>query len=1035
MLVALNMAFQGIKHPHNLNFLSHVKKVGERNMAVTPVATYTNETFKRYLMILSTGIVWKNRSMAIKCEAAEDMYLSELFETANKGMLNYDVVQAFPKAVLKGAGIPDKDLDACASNKDLIPKDMRDRVVVEYAKALTSKNPETGRIAYPYTYVSPEIFWDEELGQEVTAPVEHIEYIEVYKEKNNYYRMLNGMPDLNDAEVIFNTDRRWSTTVPVWQMNLVDRLEMENEGVLDALVAKYPSKQYLKYCGRKMIDLYVARTAERFGILWMNSSPSTSLNSDFKDVYHGCINTINSVYYSDAFTKTNDLYENFLAMCVLFMTIQTMQYHYLTVDVIRDFYDTESLKYVYDSYGVPFFNDIPLDYHRKIVKNINRLIGYKGSSKVFFDLFGIFDFAEMDIYCYYIMKIRRTDENGNPTMYLEKDEEGNVIYDDEGYPKLSPENYELKFAKAPFYADPSLSIADKENQLDYSEMVAADPYWIEDASLTAKIQGESFNFTESKYIGVQTVFDLLEIAYEYAYLFKMIADNRVMTDALTFRWSEFGCTVSFFDLFLYIASLYCRYHGYAGQIAANLPYTSSILGFNFQKNMSELRTYVAANKYLNRNPELARLLSDMNIRDEASINRVFENISAIQKILIEGYENARTKEEYQVYKELYDTLMTSKLIEEVYKDHNGETAETFEDLLADVCPDLASRLAGISSQEQIEDELVISINKCEELITSVKWLTYSAGIDSSRLIEALFNILKFFKSAKAELVGYDIIYKITKRGLNFIKLLMEMIEWKQWDIHLDSDQYLHDLIWRIQEWTRIRWDAIQLSDNNGAMSIWHGVDLKDMINQLDDKIYDIFWSLVRPTEDDLTLYDFLTEIHDKIMLRDKMPITDALHLVEMVYVEAEKVPPIKDKTLKLRDCMYDNGSLTWIWSRLLLQDYIEYVDEQGIRLSTDQYLYDLLSPRKSTTELEDINKLRMRIREVEAAIATQLGSHLKLTDSLMENNSGIPIEEILQLADSLETHDGGNYHSCLTLSDRLWVKSEELVEEPGKQTP
>lgn len=1004
-------------------------------MAVTPVATYTNETFKRYLMIVSTGIVWKNRSMAIKCEAAEDMYLSELFVTANRGMLNFDVVQAFPRIVLKGAGIPDKDVDYCASNKDLIPKDMRDAVVAEYVKALTSKNPETGRIAYPYTYVSPEIFWDEETEQEVSAMVEHVEFVEVYKEKNDYYRMLNGMPNLKDTEQIFNTDRRWSTITPVWEMNLVDRLEMENEGVLDQLIAEHPNKQYLKYCGRRMIDLYAARVAERFEILWMNSSPSSTLNEDFKDVYTGCINTMNSVYYSDAFDKTNDLYENFLAMCVLFMTIQTMQYHYLTVDVIRDFYDTESLKYVYDSYGVPFYNDIPLEYHRRIVKNINRLIGYKGSSKVFFDLFGIFDFAEMDIYCYYLMKIRRTDENGNPTMYLQKDKDGNILYDEEGRPLLSPENYELKFAKAPFYADPALSISDKENQLDYSEMIAADPYWIEDMSLTQKLQGESFNFTESKYIGVQTVFDLLEIAYEYAYLFKMIADNRVMTDALTFRWAEYGYTVSFFDLFLYIGSLYCRYHGYAGQISSNLPYTSAILGYDFQKNMAELRTYVSANPYLSRHPELADLFADMNIRDEASLNRVFENIFAIQKILIEGYENAHSKEEYLVYKELYDTLMASQLIEDVYKDHNGDVAETFEDLLTDNCPDLASRLAGLSSKEQIENELVIAIDKCEELITSVKWLSYSAGIDSSRLIEALFNILKFFKSAKAELIGYDIIYKITKRGLNFIKLLLEMIEWNQWDIHLDSDQYLHDIIWKITEWTRIRWDAIQLSDKNGAMSIWHGVDLKDMINKLDDKIYSIIWSLARPTDDELTLYDFITDIHDKLMLQDKMPITDALHLVEMIYVEAEKVPPIEDRTLKLKDCLYDNGVLTWVWSHLFMRDLLHYANEQGIQISTDQYLHDSLSPLDSTTNLEDLDKLRMRVREVEAVITMMLHSHLKMTDELRPTDIDNGLEEMLMLADSLEEHQTGECESKLMLSDRLWVKSEELVDETSQQTP
>ena len=252
-------------------------------------------------------------------------------------------------------GVNDIDIESYAANKNLIPVTLRDHAVEEYQHALTSINPNTGR----HGYETPD------------------GWVTVYEEMNNYYRMLNGLPDIDETKFVYNTNLKWPTNIPVHEMPLIDRLEMEEAGELDKLYKANPSAKYLKYCGSKMINIYKARVANRFDILWRNTVDSTTLEDDFDAVYDSCSNLVNSVYYTDAFKKTNLMYENFLAMCILFMTIQTMQYHYLSVDVIRDFYDTESLKYVYDSYSVPFYNEIPLEYHRKIVKNINKLIGYK----------------------------------------------------------------------------------------------------------------------------------------------------------------------------------------------------------------------------------------------------------------------------------------------------------------------------------------------------------------------------------------------------------------------------------------------------------------------------------------------------------------------------------------------------------------------------------------------------------------------------------------------------------------------------------
>ena len=489
-------------------------------MAKIETVSYTNETFKSYLMALSKDIVWKNSSLANSYESNTDPYLTEIFLTANRGVLNFDVVRAFPRAVLRKVGIPDAQIDLYAADKTKIPESLRNTVVAEYQTALCSTNPATGRLGYE------------------TADG----WVSVYDEQNDYYRNLNGLPGINDTDYIYNSDPRWPTDIPIHLMNLIDRLEMEDAGVLDQMLIEHPKAKYLKYCGSKMIDIYKARTAGRFEILWRNSINSSTLEEDFDAVYLSCCNLVNSVYYTEAFKKTNNLYENFLAMCVLFMTIQTMQYHYLSVDVIRDFYDTESIKYVYDSYSVPFYNEIPLEYHRKIVKNINKLISYKGSSQVFFNLFDIFD-TNMTIYSYYLTKVHKFNEDGNPSFIMETDDDGNSV--------LSPKNYEIAFSRGEIYADPALSVADPINKSDYTIITTSDPYWIDDYNTQKTLNDATFNFNETKYIGVQTSFDLIKVAYENAYLFKMITDNKDITDVLTLNWIDMGISASILDIFIY----------------------------------------------------------------------------------------------------------------------------------------------------------------------------------------------------------------------------------------------------------------------------------------------------------------------------------------------------------------------------------------------------------------------------------------------------------------------------------------------------
>lgn len=875
-------------------------------MAKIETVSYTNEAFKSYLMQLSKDIIWKNNSLAKLYEPNTDSYLVEIFITANRGILNFDVIRAFPRVVLRKIGIPEIYIDQCASDKNQIPENMRSYAVREYQEALCHINPVTGRLGYE----TPD------------------GWINVYEEQNDYYRMLNGLPGINEKEFVYNTDSRWPTDIPVHDLDLVDRLEMEDTGVLAKLIKENPKAKYLKFCGSKMINIFKARVANRFEILWRNTVDSTTLEEDFDAVYDSCCNLVNSVYYSDAFRKTNSLYENFLAMSILFMTIQTMQYHYLSVDVIRDFYDTESLKYVYDSYSVPFYNEIPLEYHRKIVKNINKLIGYKGSSQVFFDLFDIFD-INMNIYTYYLTKVHRFDENGNPMFKLKTDEDGNVIKDKTGNPILSPDNYSIAFSRGEIYADPALSVADPVNYSDYETITTVDPYWVEDANTRKVLDDKVFNFNETKYIGVQTTFDLIKIAYENAYLFKMIMDNKSITDLLTIQWPDMGIEASLYEIFIYLAALVCKYHHYEGLLSDKLPYTAAVLGYDFKKSATIIKDTIDNNQYLKKNIELKNKIRNMNITNALSVDSTFSNMQEIESMLIDGYLNATSIDEFNAYRDLYNTLMTSKIIDEVYTDNNGNVAESFSDLLRAQSPDLYGRLIGLS-EEEVEDELTVLIDKIEEVVTSLKYSPHSLGIESYSLIENLFRILKFFKSAKAEIIGYNIIYQITMRGVNFFKILDGYYRFIDKGITLGTDTFYHDFLMYIKNLLKFKRELTILKDNGSNMPQTYNGYLTEKIDWTNDMLK-LVGQMYPPMTDSQKYYDFIIHFYNKVTLNELQESGDKLDIIDQVFIKGAPLAAFKDP-FEFLDKMIAKASIPYILVEMPMEDFIHYVNEKVIEI-------------------------------------------------------------------------------------------------------
>lgn len=252
-----------------------------------------------------------------------------------------------------------------------------------------------------------------------------------YKERNNYYRMLSGQPDLGDDYIYIDHDvADVDTTKPVHEMTDDEITRLSVLGELDALIEKYPDKLYLKHLESDYrIDIVTARTANNFYPLYIPSDRTKQpLYDMFLALYKDTREYVISKFYDEAYSYKSEYYEGYMGMFIMTITTQRYITNYFNKFINRDFYDKDIIRLLFQSYGLPFYNEIPLTYMQKVAKNLNRLLYYKATDKVFTDIFKIFDMENINVTNYLLFKDVKLDSNYNPIeIYQEKTELGYQI--------------------------------------------------------------------------------------------------------------------------------------------------------------------------------------------------------------------------------------------------------------------------------------------------------------------------------------------------------------------------------------------------------------------------------------------------------------------------------------------------------------------------------------------------------------------------------------------------------------------------------
>ena len=243
-------------------------------------------------------------------------------------------------------------------------------------------------------------------------------FLDHFEEENDYYRMINGLPEYGtgknfyvyikaeDYPEITDLATMVDLSKPVHKYSTNDINTIEALGILDDIKAKYVDSShyyYLKYLGSLKIDVVTARKAKRWDILYMPTVESVIMDR-FKEIFQINRDIYLKMIYQPAYIYNSDYYDEMVMFMILCQTFTDVLVDIPEWYIRRDVFDLRTCQFFLESQGVQFFKQIPLKYQIKIVRNLNKLIRYKSTTKNVEDILEIFGAEGTTVYKYYIYK-------------------------------------------------------------------------------------------------------------------------------------------------------------------------------------------------------------------------------------------------------------------------------------------------------------------------------------------------------------------------------------------------------------------------------------------------------------------------------------------------------------------------------------------------------------------------------------------------------------------------------------------------------
>lgn len=374
-----------------------------------------------------------------------------------------------------------------------------------------------------------------------------------FEEENDYYRSMMGLPPfdtgeeyyiyINDLDIPAKYNKEIDYSIPLHeQPNDIINL-LYAYGVIDELRKTYPGSayNYMNFLGDKKLDLYKLRTAGKWDILYM-PNVYYLVEDRFTEIYNTNKEIFLNRHYQEFYASNSDYYDQEMIILLLAQCFGDLISEIPEWYIRRDIFDIRSCEYFLTSYGVTFFEEIPLKYQIKLVKNVNKLIKYKSSNKNIDDIIDIFN-GDVEVYKYWLYKKRKVDSEGN---YTQGDTNRDL--------------YELEFIASDKDESYDDYIKDKIFRTPYDDITYADKYW--DGENTHSLEYDKhldlpFTIEGTKYMSIEYAPSFTDYSTQIEYFLGMILDSQINFDDIRIPVPSIDEFVTFrvSDLFLMLVIL------------------------------------------------------------------------------------------------------------------------------------------------------------------------------------------------------------------------------------------------------------------------------------------------------------------------------------------------------------------------------------------------------------------------------------------------------------------------------------------------
>lgn len=492
-------------------------------------------------------------------------------------------------------------------------------------------------------------------------------FLKEYKEENEYYRTLIGLPPIDEdpkrfiylskeLSISFQADPH----IPIHEQPDIIQNRYINTDEYATTLSEHQDKPYLKYIGANRIDLFVARRAKDFEIIRYpknRSDINPNLLKEFGALYSEYREYVMGTLYNSKLEEAFVNYRSFMGLIILYFTLIQISNKSLEGIRSKKYFDDSILYMLLSMYGLPSNLLLTKEVRRKLVTSLQRLTREKGTDDIYLDLIQILGYQDVHVSKLLLMRNQQSDMNeyqfdDNTPMTTFH----NINAIDRIHRRIKTDP---KFVQVPIddYNLYDNSLASRKIY-DYHDIVDNDPTWWDTEETRDIIKNSQYSTANTKYIMIDAVVHQMKYLFESIYFTRLLLDNQKFTDRYMITVPELlGVEpVSMYDLAVYILAATCMNAGLKGTINNDRSELHATAGFNFDLDINLFQNYLNQTKYVEKEKVMA-FINDIEIDEASDISRLFEDVIYPMRDWLENkIARSSIRQEFLEYEAIYRAL-------------------------------------------------------------------------------------------------------------------------------------------------------------------------------------------------------------------------------------------------------------------------------------------------------------------------------------------------------------------------------------------